>query len=1044
MFKLRPYQTEAVAENRRLWSEGVRNPCTVLPTGAGKCHRKGTPILMFDGSIKAVEDVQVGDKLMGPDSAPRTVLALGRGTEMMYEVAQVKGEPYYVNESHILSLRKRGDLVNMPLTEYLTLTTSQKKLHYGWRVPGVLDKNTYWVKAPIRSVSPVGVEPYYGFEIDGDHLYLLGDFTVTHNTVVASELIRQEQQAGGYFAAIAHRQELVGQISLALARQGVMHDIVAPRPVVRFCSNQHVEELGQSFYSPSAPGFVGGVDTVIRREMGRIKNVVSLLFQDECFPAGTLIRTPSGDVPIESLTVGDTVMAFDENSGKFKARTIERLFKNPIKDSLVSVAIKPHHVLICTKGHPFFTKRGWVPAALLTTEDEVLYDGMEMYSLPFDFFGNDRESTLPLAQNGEDILHEGMWCGASENEQEKPRAESASGGQMLYVRESSRPIGVSSNSIQPHGEGVLFGHLFECVSGDAFEPDRSRNQSKIRIKSYESKQPYAEPRIPRENAANLDYPRACAENPWGERSTANGSGREVTGDVWASWFQITNDRIDWSIQTNGQMPQTLQGGLRVGGSENSDRSGRVFTYVTQSSRTGRPQRLCFNWTRLESVSLLEQSDSQRIGDGFTYNIEVREFHTYIANGVVVHNCHHVLRDNKWGKAAQLFPKANGLYVTATPLRADGKGLGRHADGLFDELIIGPSMRDLIRMGSLTDYRIFAPPTDIDLTNMVYGADGDYSRPELVKRAKKSGIIGDVVSNYEKYCEGMQTVVFTVDVEQAHDIAKAFEARGICAVALSANNTDKERQDAITAFRRKEIRVIVNVDLLGEGFDCPAIEAVIMARPTASYGLFVQVFGRALRLLDGKQFGLIIDMVGNVKRHGLPDAPRQWSLDRREKRGKSDANDGAPVKTCPECMGVYQVGPTRCPYCGHAAIATGGRGELVVVDAELRELTPEELAQLRGEADKLTREWAIPQGASKSQAMAIYSHNKTVRAQAELRDAVALWAGALRASGFTDDAIHVMMHRTYGTNVSALQVMRPKEAGELTERIMNDLRMLGVA
>ncbi|WGH28569.1 P-loop containing nucleoside triphosphate hydrolase [Vibrio phage 13VV501A] len=833
MFKLRPYQQEAVAENRRLWSEGVRNPCTVLPTGAGKCHRKGTLILMFDGSIKKVEDVQVGDKLMGPDSTPRTVLALGRGTEMMYEVAPVKGEPYYVNESHILSLRMpySGELRNVTVPEYLEIHETFGDVLHGWRVPNILDGDTSYVTYPLSSVTPVGVEPYYGFEIDGDHLYLLGDFTVTHNTVVASELIRQEQQAGGYFAAIAHRQELVGQISLALARQGVMHDIVAPRPVVRFCSNQHVEELGQSFYSPSAPGFVGGVDTVIRREMGRIKNVVSLLFQDECFPAGTLIAMADGtQKPIEAVRVGDYVMAFDESDRTYATRRVETLYRNPAPKKIVRIETYSGTVLQCTANHPIWLSRsnmmGWRQAVQLIGGQ--------------------------IAAKRQELLIEGCWQ---------------------------------------------------------------------RVKSAR--------------------------------------------------------------------------------------------YVTHSHDT-------------------------------VYNFAVAGLHTYIANGVVVHNCHHVLRDNKWGKAAQLFPKANGLYVTATPLRADGKGLGRHADGLFDELIIGPSMRDLIRMGSLTDYRIFAPPTDIDLSNMVYGADGDYSRPELVKRAKKSGIIGDVVSNYEKYCENMQTVVFTVDVEQAHDIAKAFEARGIRAVALSANNTDKERQDAITAFRRKEIKVIVNVDLLGEGFDCPAIEAVIMARPTASYGLYVQVFGRALRLLDGKLFGLIIDMVGNVKRHGLPDAPRQWSLDRREKRGKSDANDGAPVKTCPECMGVYQIGPTRCPYCGHVAIATGGRGELVVVDAELRELTPEELAQLRGEADKLTREWAVPHGASKSQAMAIYSHNKTVRAQAELRDAVALWAGALRASGFTDDAIHVMMHRTYGTNVSALQVMRPKEAGELKERIMNDLRMLGVA
>ncbi|CAM0107733.1 DNA helicase [Vibrio phage 234P10] len=513
-------------------------------------------------------------------------------------------------------------------------------------------------------------------------------FTGGGKTVVAAELIRQEQQSGGYFAAIAHRQELVGQISLALARQGVMHDIVAPRPVIRFCSNIHVEELGQSFYSPHAPGFVGGVDTLVRRDMGRLKNTVSLLFQDEC--------------------------------------------------------------------------------------------------------------------------------------------------------------------------------------------------------------------------------------------------------------------------------------------------------------------------------------------------------------------HHVLRDNKWGKATQMFPQANGLYVTATPLRADGKGLGRHSDGLFDEFVLGPPPRQLISEGSLTDYKIYAPPTDIDLTAMKFGSDGDFSRPELVKRAKKSGIIGDCVTNYQKYANGTQAVVFTVDVEQAHDAANEFNARGIKAVALSAKNTDAERQEAITAFKRKDIQVIVNVDLLGEGFDCPAIETVIMARPTASYGLYVQQFGRALRLLDGKHFGLIIDMVGNVKRHGLPDAPREWSLDRREKRGKSDA--GAPaVKTCSECMGVYAVGPTSCPYCGHVAIAgAGGRGELVMVDAELRELTAEELADMRGEADKLTKEWNVPYGGSKTQIMAAISHNKTVGAQRELRDAVALYAGAFRAMGVPDQMIHVQLWQRFGTNTNALQTLRPKDANELKERILKDLKDLGVA
>ena len=145
------------------------------------------------------------------------------------------------------------------------------------------------------------------------------------------------------------------------------------------------------------------------------------------------------------------------------------------------------------------------------------------------------------------------------------------------------------------------------------------------------------------------------------------------------------------------------------------------------------------------------------------------------------------------------------------------------------------------------------------------------------------------------------------------------------------------------------------------------------------------------------------------------------------------------------MGVYAVGPTSCPYCGHVAIAgAGGRGELVMVDAELRELTAEELADMRGEADKLTKEWNVPYGGSETQIMAAISHNKTVGAQRELRDAVALYAGAFRAMGVPDEMIHVQMWQSYGTNVSQLQTLRPKDANALRERIMKDLQGLGVA
>ena len=111
--------------------------------------------------------------------------------------------------------------------------------------------------------------------------------------------------------------------------------------------------------------------------------------------------------------------------------------------------------------------------------------------------------------------------------------------------------------------------------------------------------------------------------------------------------------------------------------------------------------------------------------------------------------HHALRGNKWGRAATLFPNARGLYPTATPIRADGNGLGRYADGLADSLIEGPSMRELIKRGYLTDYRIFAPPSDLDLSNVNITASGDYSPNRLRTAVHKSRITGDIVKHYLK-------------------------------------------------------------------------------------------------------------------------------------------------------------------------------------------------------------------------------------------------------------------------------------------------------
>ena len=199
--------------------------------------------------------------------------------------------------------------------------------------------------------------------------------------------------------------------------------------------------------------------------------------------------------------------------------------------------------------------------------------------------------------------------------------------------------------------------------------------------------------------------------------------------------------------------------------------------------------------------------------------------------------HHLLTGNKWGKAVAMFPNARGLGVTATPERADGKGLGRHADGVFDTMVEGPGMRDLITAEYLTDYRILCPPSDLDLSDVATGSDGDFNRKPLAAKTRKSSVMGDVVTHYLRHASGRLGVTFAPDVETATELAARFNSAGVAAEVVSAKTPEKIRQEILKRFRRREILQLVNVDLFGEGFDLPAIEVVSMARATQSFSLY---------------------------------------------------------------------------------------------------------------------------------------------------------------------------------------------------------------
>lgn len=403
---------------------------------------------------------------------------------------------------------------------------------------------------------------------------------------------------------------------------------------------------------------------------------------------------------------------------------------------------------------------------------------------------------------------------------------------------------------------------------------------------------------------------------------------------------------------------------------------------------------------------------------------------------VLDEAHHLLADNKWGKAVAMFPNARGLGVTATPLRADRKGLGRHADGLFDSMVQGPNMRELIRRGFLTEYEVWAPPSDLDLSDVPTSAGGDFSPEPLRKAVHRSHIVGDIVKHYLRIAPGKLGITFAVDIEAATEIAQAYREAGVPAEVVSSKTPDYLRAAILRRFKAREILQLVNVDLFGEGFDLPAIEVVSMGRPTQSYGLYVQQFGRALRLLEGKARGVIIDHVGNVLRHGLPDRQRVWTLDRGQARS-SGPTDAIPLRVCTGCSRPFERVLVGCPYCGKAVPPPAGRSSPQEVDGDLALMDPETLAELRGETWNIDRAPPASNGDTIGNSIRVRHIERQAR-QAELRHTILEWNRRAEAAGWSmQEAWRRFFHR-YGVDVLTAQTLGAPDAAALRAKVAADL------
>ena len=244
--------------------------------------------------------------------------------------------------------------------------------------------------------------------------------------------------------------------------------------------------------------------------------------------------------------------------------------------------------------------------------------------------------------------------------------------------------------------------------------------------------------------------------------------------------------------------------------------------------------------------------------------------------IVIDEAHHALAKTYKGMWDR-FPKAKFLGLTATPCRLNGKGF----TDLFDVLVQSWSVPEFISKGRLATYDFVSIKSDGVTQRLIdslqkRGADGDYQNKEMDMLLNKKPSIERLYQSLEEFGKDRKGIVYAINISHAQKITKLYQENGVKAIAIDSKTPATERQQDIEAFKKGDIQVLVNVDIFSEGFDCPDVEFVQLARPTLSLAKYLQMVGRGLRVAKGKKNCVIIDNVGLYWVFGLPSQVWNWN------------------------------------------------------------------------------------------------------------------------------------------------------------------------
>ena len=280
--------------------------------------------------------------------------------------------------------------------------------------------------------------------------------------------------------------------------------------------------------------------------------------------------------------------------------------------------------------------------------------------------------------------------------------------------------------------------------------------------------------------------------------------------------------------------------------------------------------------------------------------------------VIIDEAHHGTAKT-YLEVIEAFRKKLILGFSATPTRQNGMGLGN----VFDKLVSVATIQDLTDMGFLAPIRYFAP-VQPDLSGVKLTA-GDYNAKQLEPAMMDGHLIGDMFEHWLKYGEDRKTVIFATGVAHSIAIKDRFNAAEIPTCHIDGTTPKEDRDEVLSRFKRGDIKIIVNCQILTEGVDVPDVGCVVLARPTKSLVMYMQMVGRGMRVIEGKTDLILIDHAGACYEHGFVHEITEWELSEtkqttnkeNEKRKKKESR---PI-TCPMCSCTYSK-RLKCPECGN--------------------------------------------------------------------------------------------------------------------------------